>query len=75
MALFDPEAKAQPGNMVLAVNATGEPVLGELSIESTPKGRVSIITPRNPRWPAIRADLEHFEIIAVMVEHVRILKA
>lgn len=75
MALFDPDARSKPGNMVLAVWGGGEPIIGEMSIEASPKGRVTIVTPRNPRWPAVRSDQDQIEIIAVMIEHVRILKA
>jgi hypothetical protein len=66
------DERAKPGDMVLGRHGKDlEPILGQYSISSTPTGRVHTITPLNRVWPSARSDVEHVEVIAVMVADIR----
>lgn len=68
-AVWDPEATATPGSVVLAVYGDeATPVIGELSYESGPSGHVVVVTPTNRLWPAARSDHGRVEVISVMTE-------
>ena len=66
------DEKPKPGDMVLGRHGADlEPILGQYSIASTASGRVTMIVPLNSVWPAARSDLEHVEVVAVMVADIR----
>lgn len=65
------EEKPRPGDMVVARYGPNlDPILGTYSIATTDQGRVRIVTPRNPLWPAARSDIEPLEVVAVMVAEI-----
>lgn len=66
--VIDPDAKQIPGKMVLAKVGEETPIFGELRMESTPGGRVTIVAPSNPRWPEARSDADELEVVGVMTE-------
>lgn len=49
---------------------TLEPILGTYSIVTTDQGRVRIVTPKNPLWPAARSDIERLEVVGVLVAEI-----
>ena len=71
-SVWDPDEEPNPGSIVLAFSS-GEPIIGELSFETTPTGKITIVTPLNTRWAAARGDQSVVEILAVMTENTRIV--
>jgi len=72
VSVWDPEAAATPGSIVLALSgADAEPVIGELRYETTPTGRVAVVTPLNEKWASARSDHGPLDVIAVMTENTR----
>lgn len=66
------DEKPKPGDLVLGRHGDDlAPILGVYSVEATAKGRVRIISPKNTIWPAARSDIEHVEVVAVMVADIR----
>lgn len=74
LVFVDPDHPAIPGAIVLAVYGVGKTsqgVIGELRYETGPTGTVTIITPRNQKWPAARSDLQPIEIVSVVVASIK----
>lgn len=70
--IVDPDEVPVPGDMVIgAIGNNLTPVFGVYRVESTASGRVTIIAPSNPNWPAARSDLDRLEVIAVMTEDIK----
>lgn len=70
--VVDPDEHPRPGDMVVGVEgAEMRPVLGVYRIETSAAGRVEIIAPLNPNWPAARSDLGRLDVIAVMTEDIK----
>lgn len=62
-------------DLVLAIHGPqGKPILGQLSYETSDKGRVVVVSPLNAKWPGARSDLEHVEVVAVVVAYLHIVK-
>lgn len=69
--IVDPDEQPTPGDMVLAcIGRELTPVFGRFRVETTAAGRVTIVSPLNPDWPAARSDIEVLEVVAVMTEHI-----
>lgn len=71
--ICDPDMGPEAGKMVVAICGEGDtarPVCGRLRYETTDKGKVTVVEPRNPDWPKARSDLEMIDIMAVMTQSI-----
>lgn len=70
VCIMDPQQRPAPRKMVLAA-VNGEPVVGQVTLETTPAGIVTVITPLAQGWPAYRSDQNELRIYAVMVASIQ----
>jgi SOS-response transcriptional repressor LexA len=70
--VVDPEAAADPGDIVLAVTGTGRTVLRKYRPRGD-EGRYQFeLAPINPDWPTFRSETDSgLSVIGVMIEHRR----
>lgn len=70
--VFDPDRRVEPGDLVLAaVGAERTALIGRLSYETSPHGRVTVIAPVNPLYAPARSDHGPIQIRGSLSEFTR----
>lgn len=69
--IIDPELSPNPGDFVAARNTKEEATFKRYKLRGMDASgnMVFELEPLNPNYPTMRSDIEHLEIIGVMVEH------